>query len=215
MSHLLLLPLADGFPVVGVIMLVIVVFSVVSNISKASKEKIKKTGKRTALDERISQRLAQRRAKASRNRNEEAALQAASAMPPELADMILTPQDRAAIAAAQRAREAEAKERQDQQRRRPPQQVAARPQPVAQRPQSQLVRQKQATVARLAPTQQKIAKPAIMAAVTSGVRSAHRRDSGVSRGDRMRHLLRKRDSFKTIIIASEVLGKPVGLRDDQ
>lgn len=205
MGNLPLLPLADGGAILGVIMIIATAISViVSNAKEAKKKKLIRTGQRTDIDKKIESRLAQRRRQAGEDQDDEDVLEldAQSALPPELADLLLTPQDRAAIAAAQRAEAAEQKAIQEQRRLQVVEARNQREQQSPSRPRQQATKQ------------QKPAKPAIMPAVSSGVPSALRRDVETTRGDRLRHLLRKPDSFRTILIASEVLGKPVGLRDD-
>ena len=223
MPTLPLLPLADGGAIIGVILLVV---TVIGGMIQSAKEKqkqkiIQRGGGRTDLDERIRQRQDQRRAEARRDEEIEDADDDAIelVLPAGIEPSMLTPQDRAAIAARMRAEAARnpdladaleqrrqaQEERQEAERQR---QMAAererkRRREEAERRREAAERPKPAPIATRGSTEP--IRPAAQA-----VAAARSTDS---RGDRMRRLLRKPESFKTILIATEVLGKPVGLRD--
>ena len=238
----LILPLAevDAGAIVGAIIMIVVVLFGILNSAKEAKQK--KLGHRaagggaSALDERIRRRQAERRGE----QYGPVIIDEGSAIddrvevdeddiPTSIGGVRLSPEDRQAIARARREQAEEeryqaevnararreqeeiATQRRETQARRERAEARTREE-REQREQQQQKRRRSSAKSAKSPA---VARGEIGAGggeIGSGSVAPSARRSN-ARADRLRKLLRQPDTVKTVIIASEVLGKPVSLRD--
>ena len=223
-------PLADGEAIIGaIITIAVVVFGILSNANEARKKKQARrsqgNGGASALDERIRRRQAERRGERYQPVEAEVVdVDDDASIPTHVAGVRLSPEDRQAIAKARREQAAEERRQaQVEARRRREQQEQAEQRREAQaRQQRSEARAAEELEQRRRPSRQ--AAPAKATGVSrheigagggeigSGKASPSAKRSN-QRADRMRQLLRRPDSIKTIILAGEILAKPVSLRE--